>query len=148
MKREISRRQFIRTSALGTSGVIALGINTKSNFKKEADVIIDSHCHAWPYWPYTPEVPDPGSRGTAEQLINQMNLWGVDQATIVSAQIEHNPGNNKYVAEAVKKYPTRLHQYADIDSVWSKTYHTPGAALRLENAVNNFPIKGFTHYLS
>lgn len=63
-------------------------------------MIIDSHCHAWEYWPYEPPVPDPESRGRIEQLINQMDLNGVQQATIVSAQIEHNPSNNDYIAES------------------------------------------------
>lgn len=111
-------------------------------------VIIDSHCHAWSYWPYEPPVPDPESRGVAEQLIHQMDLNGVDQATIVSAQISHNPDNNDYVAAAVRRYPNRLYQYADVDCSWSDTYHTPGAARRLEAAAERWPMKGFTHYLA
>jgi len=111
-------------------------------------MIIDSHCHAWTYWPYDPPVPDPESRGTIEQLIDQMDLNGVQQATIVSAQIEHNPNNNDYIAESVRRYPSRLYQYADVDSSWSDTYAAPGAAKRLEQAIEKWPIKGFTHYLA
>ena len=111
-------------------------------------MIIDSHCHGWEYWPYDPPVPDPESRGRIEQLISQMDLNGVQQATIVSAQIEHNPNNNDYIAEAVRRYPGRLFQYADVDSSWSDTYHTPGAASRMEAAIEKWPIKGFTHYLA
>jgi predicted TIM-barrel fold metal-dependent hydrolase len=110
-------------------------------------MLIDSHCHAWEYWPYEPSVPDPESRGRIEQLINQMDINGVQQATIVSAQIEHNPNNNDYIADAVRRYPSRLYQYADVDCSWSDTYHTPGAASRMEAAIERWPMKGFTHYL-
>ncbi len=95
-------------------------------------MIVDSHCHAWTYWPYEPPVPDPESRGVVEQLIDQMDRTGVAQATIVSAQIEHNPANNDYIAASVRRFPSRLYQYADVDSFWSDTYHAPGAAKRLE----------------
>lgn len=109
--------------------------------------IIDSHCHAWAYWPYEPPVPDPESRGVAEQLLHEMDVNGVNQACIVSANIWHNPQNNDYVAAAVRANPTRLYQFADIDSSWSDTYHQPGAAERLATAVEKWPMKGFTHYL-
>lgn len=142
---DISRRNFIRNTAIGGAGALCFGMKAIASPGKS--LIIDSHCHAWDYWPYTPTVPDPKSRGTAEQLINQMDLYGIDQATIVSAQIDHNPSNNEYVAEAVKKYRGRLHQFADIDSVWSATYHKPGAAKRMEEAIKKFNPKGFTHYL-
>jgi L-fuconolactonase len=149
----INRRDFIRNSALGSAGMLTLGIGDRDDIQnivnvREDVMIIDAHCHAWPFWPYKPEVPDPQSRGAVEQLINQMDLWGVSQATIVSAQIDHNPSNNQYVADAVRKYPGRLYQYADVDSVWSKTYHTVGAASRMEAAIETFHPKGFTHYLS
>ncbi len=111
-------------------------------------MIIDSHCHAWNYWPYLPPVPDPETRGSVEMLIDQMDLNGVDAATIVSAQIYRNFDNNDYVAAAVRRYPGRLNQFADVDSFWSETYHKPGAARRLENATSKWPMKGFTHYIA
>lgn len=110
-------------------------------------MIIDSHCHAWTRWPYDPPVPDDEHRGRVEQLLNEMDLHGVDQAMIVCAQIDHNPENNAYIAEQVRQHPDRLHQVADVDCSWSETYHTPGAADRLKAAVEQWPIKGFTHYL-
>jgi len=67
---------------------------------------------------------------------------------VICAQIEHNPDNNDYVAEQVARYPTRLHQFADVDSVWSPTYHQPGAAARLRQAAARWPISGLTHYLA
>lgn len=109
-------------------------------------MIVDSHCHAWTYWPYQPEVPDPESRGLVEQLLHEMDRHGVDRAAVVCAQIEHNPENNAYIADAVQRYPDRLYQLADVDSSWSDTYHTPGAADRLRSVAERWPIKGFTHY--
>ena len=69
--------------------------------------IIDSHCHAWRRWPYQPPVPDFESRGLVEQLLFEMDAAGVDQAAVVCARIEHNPDDNDYVAECVRRYPSR-----------------------------------------
>jgi L-fuconolactonase len=110
-------------------------------------VIVDSHCHAWRYWPYQPPVPDPESRGTVEQLLFEMDQNGVDKATIVCARIDHNPDNNDYIAECVRRYPDRLHQFADVDCSWSETYHTPGAADRLRETATRHATSGFTHYV-
>jgi predicted TIM-barrel fold metal-dependent hydrolase len=110
-------------------------------------MIIDSHCHAWSYWPYKPEVPDPKRRGRVEHLLHEMDVNGVDRALIVSAQIDHNPENNAYVAEQVARYPDRLDQLVDLDSSWSERYHAPGAGERLRRMAERWPIKGFTHYL-
>ena len=109
-------------------------------------MIIDSHCHAWTRWPYQPPVPDDSQRGRIEQLLHEMDLHGVDRAA-VCAQIEHNPDNNAYIAEQVQRYGERLYQLADVDCSWSPTYHRPGAARRLEQAAQRWPISGFTHYL-
>jgi len=110
--------------------------------------IIDSHCHAWLRWPYEPPVPDDEQRGRIEQLLHEMDVNGVDQAVIICAQIERNPENNVYIAQQVERYPSRLYQFADIDSYWSPTYHQPGAADRLRKIVDQWPIVGFTHYLA
>jgi predicted TIM-barrel fold metal-dependent hydrolase len=110
-------------------------------------VIIDSHCHAWEYWPYEPAVPDPESRGRIEQLLDEMDLNGIDRAFLVCAQIDHNPRNNAYIAGQVAKYPERIVQVADLDSSWSATYHTAGAADRLRAMAEQWPLGGFTHYL-
>lgn len=110
-------------------------------------MIIDSHTHAWNYWPYQPAVPDPESRGRVEQLLWEMDRAGVDRAVLVCARIDHNPGNNDYVAECVQRYPERLVQFADVDCGWSDTYHAPGAAGRLAEAAERYHLSGFTHYL-
>lgn len=110
-------------------------------------MIVDSHCHAWERWPYEPSVPDHRSRAAVEQLLHEMDLSGVDQATIVCAAIDHNPDNNGYVGPVVAEHPGRLHQIADLDCFWSDTYHVSGAADRLRALCDRFPIKGFTHYV-
>jgi predicted TIM-barrel fold metal-dependent hydrolase len=110
--------------------------------------IIDSHCHAWQHWPYQPSVPDEESRGRIEQLVNEMDLHGVDKAVVICAQIERNPENNAYVAGQAQRDPGRIHPFADMDSFWSPTYHQPGGADRLRQAARRWPIKGFTHYVA
>jgi L-fuconolactonase len=110
--------------------------------------LVDGHCHAWSAWPYEPPVPDPESRGRVEQLLYEMDRNGVDQALVVCAQIAHNTENNAYIADRVAAYPDRLHQLADLDSVWSATYRSPGADTRLRQMAERWPIKGFAHYLS
>lgn len=110
-------------------------------------MILDSHCHAWRKWPYKPEVPDFESRGNVEQLLFEMDAAGVDRAAVVCANIEHNPDDNDYVAECVRRFPDRLYQIADVDCSWSPTYHTPGAAGRLRDTADRYAIVGFTHYL-
>ena len=110
-------------------------------------MIIDSHCHGWTRWPYKPPVPDDTERGKIEQLINEMDLNGIDQALVVCAQIDHNPENNAYIAQQVERFPSRLHHVVDLDSEWSSTYHQVGADERLKKMVDQWPIKGFTHYL-
>jgi L-fuconolactonase len=111
-------------------------------------MIVDSHCHAWLRWPYEPPVPDHESRALVEQLIFEMDANGVDRAAVVCARIDHNPDNNEYIADAVKRYPDRLYQLADVDCSWWPTYHTPGADQRLAEAADAYPMKGFTHYLA
>ena len=78
----------------------------------------------------------------SRRLLDQMDVNGVDRATIVCAQIHRNPTNNDYVAAAVRKHPDRLEQFADVDSFWSDTYHMPGAAKRLEQAAEKLAHEG------
>ncbi len=111
------------------------------------NMIIDCHTHAWDYWPYEPAVPDPESRSIVEQLLWEMDRNGVDISVLVCARIEHNPNNNDYAADCVSRYPDRLVQFADVDCSWTDTYHTPGAAGRLQEAAEKYNLKGYTHYL-
>ncbi|MHB1295516.1 MAG: amidohydrolase family protein [Anaerolineae bacterium] len=115
---------------------------------KAASVVIDAHTHAWRQWPYDPPVPDHESRGRVEQLLWEMDGNGVQRAVLVCANITHNPDNNGYVAECVARYPERLVQFADVDCMWSETYHRPGAAQRLREAAARYRLRGFTHYVT
>jgi predicted TIM-barrel fold metal-dependent hydrolase len=110
-------------------------------------LIIDSHSHAWPRWPYQPPVPDDGSRGRIEQLLFEMDENGVDCAVAICARIDRNEDNNEYVADEAAKHPDRVYQFPDVDGPWRDEYHTPGAAGRLKEIAERWPIKGFTHYL-
>src|SRR6185503_13416232 len=77
----------------------------------------------------------------------EMDQCGVDHAVLVAARIEHNPDNNDYVAECVRRFPRRLYQFADVDCMWTADYHTAGAAERLADAVRTYNLRGFTHYV-
>ena len=110
-------------------------------------MIVDCHTHAWEHWPYEPAVPDAASRGRAEQLLWEMDRHQVDKAVLVCARIEHNPHNNDYAYTCVQQHPDRLLMFADVDCSWTQTYHTPGAAGRLEAAAKQYQLRGYTHYL-
>jgi predicted TIM-barrel fold metal-dependent hydrolase len=111
-------------------------------------VIVDAHCHAWRRWPYQPPVPDPDSRGRIEQLLFEMQENLVDQAVVICARLDENADNNDYVAAEAAKRPGRLHPFLDVDCEWTPMYHRPGAAARLRETAERWPIKGFTHYLT
>jgi hypothetical protein len=104
-------------------------------------MIIDSHTHAWARWPTSrpSRTGEPGTRG-ATALGDGPR--GRGSGGPVCARIEQNPGNNDYVAECVQRYPDRLVQFADVDSQWLETYHTPGAARRLAEAATQVPAQG------
>jgi predicted TIM-barrel fold metal-dependent hydrolase len=115
-------------------------------------MIVDAHCHAWRVWPYSLTVPDPSHRGSADQLLHEMERHGVAAALVVCAQIGEgataNPENNSYVARAARERPDRLAFLLDADGPWSIHHHRPGAAQRLRDLVDRFPqAVGFTHYL-
>lgn len=111
-------------------------------------MIIDSHSHAWRRWPYDPPVPDADTRGSAEQLLFEMDQAGVDRAVIIAAGIRDNADNNVYAMESAVRRPDRLIVFADIDSRWTPTYRTAGAAERLAAAAERWNLVGFTHYLA
>jgi predicted TIM-barrel fold metal-dependent hydrolase len=113
----------------------------------DAVAILDSHCHAWRRWPYQPPVPDEEQRGSSDQLIFEMDANGIGQALVVCASIDENPDNLDYVADACRRHPSRLQMVADLDCVWSDTYHAPGSAARLADLCDRYALAGFTHYL-
>lgn len=118
-------------------------------------MIIDTHCHAWRVWPYDLDVPDPESRGSIGSLLYEMDLHGVDHATVVCARIGGGAGgdgaanedNNDYVLEAAAALPDRLTAWIDVDCVWRADHHAPGAAGRLAAALESSGARGFTHYV-
>ena len=111
-------------------------------------MIYDAHCHAWEVWPHLPAVPDSDTRGTMEQLIFEMDRNGVDKALIVCAEIDKNPQNNQYAFERARSYPGRISLAVDVDSRWQSTYHTDGAAERLEVAIERWQPAAIAHYLT
>ncbi len=115
-------------------------------------MIIDAHTHVWKRWPYKPEPPDAATRGDAELLIHEMDAHGVDEAIVICASISGNPDNAAHAAAQAQRFAGRLHLFPDVDCEWHDTYHAPGAAARLEAAVQRgrdagMSVPGFTHYL-
>ncbi len=115
-------------------------------------MILDSHCHAWRRWPYDPPVPDPTSRGSAEALLHEMDVHGVERAALVCARIgtgdNANDDNNDYAAEWASRHPDRLVVLVDVDCSWRPEHHTPGASRRLRETVERTGAIGFTHYVN
>ncbi|GAA4289138.1 amidohydrolase family protein [Georgenia daeguensis] len=115
-------------------------------------MIVDAHAHAWERWPYEAGVP--ATRGDVAALLHEMDAAGVDRALVVCATVggtdpaTANPDNNTYVARAATAHPDRLDVLADVDSRWTPTYHTPGAADRLERTVGLTDAVGVSHYLA
>ena len=111
-------------------------------------MIIDSHTHAWHVWPYaTAAVPDPSTRGSIDHLLFDMDRHGIDRAVVLAACVDHNPDNDAYVLEGAARHPDRLVGFADVDSVWSDTYHQPGAAARLRGRCASVSLAGIGHFL-
>ena len=109
-------------------------------------MILDGHCHIWENWPYQPPVPDITSRARAEQLLYEMDLAGVSRAVVICAGIGDNPHNVDYAFEACSAHPGRFVVFPDIDCRWSPDYRRPGAAARLQQALERWDFCGFTHY--
>ena len=110
-------------------------------------MIVDAHCHAWARWPYQPPVPDPDSRGSAAQLLWEMEQNGVARAVVICAGLGGNPGNNDYVAEAARASGGRLVAFADVDSRWWDHHHAPGAPARFRAELDRLRPVGITHYV-
>jgi predicted TIM-barrel fold metal-dependent hydrolase len=112
-----------------------------------ASGVVDSHGHAWARWPSLPPVPDEASRGTAAQLIDEMDNNGVGAALIVCAPIDKNAENQSYLGRAAEQFPGRLYLTGDLDSRWSTTYHRPGALDRLAALTERHEVRAVSHYL-
>ncbi len=110
--------------------------------------MVDGHTHVWATWPYRPGVPDPQTRGSAENLLHEMDAAGVDHAVVVSAEIDGAAGNNHHGAAVVARHPGRLSQLVDLDSHFGPDYHRRGAADRLRAVVDRYAPAGVSHYLA
>ncbi|MCX7323439.1 MAG: amidohydrolase family protein [Hyphomicrobiales bacterium] len=109
-------------------------------------MIVDAHCHAWHAWPYEPAVPDP-RRGSAPNLLWEMDRAGVARAVVVCASIGPNLDNASDVTAEAGRAGGRLIPFVDVDCRWSPTHLRPGAAGRLEAALARFEPAGVTFYL-
>jgi predicted TIM-barrel fold metal-dependent hydrolase len=110
-------------------------------------VIVDAHCHIWRRWPYPVGAADPPAQASIQQLIDEMDAAGVDEAVVICAPLGGNARNAHYAAHAARLHPGRVHVFPDVDSKWSATYHRPGAARRLAAAIERWHPRGVTHYL-
>lgn len=110
-------------------------------------MIVDAHAHVWRHWPYEPPVPDPQSRARAEQLLWHMDRNGVDHAVVIAASIGGNPDNAADAFAAAEAAGGRLTVFPDLECRWAPHYRTPGAADRLQAALDRYGFAGFTMYL-
>lgn len=108
---------------------------------------IDAHAHIWETWPYQPAVPDPATRARAEQLLFQMDRNDVERAVVICARIGDNPDNVDYAFNTALRHPDRLVVFPDLECCWSPDFRTPGAARRLEQALDRWEFVGFALYL-
>ncbi|WP_173934355.1 amidohydrolase family protein [Chelativorans sp. Marseille-P2723] len=111
-------------------------------------MIFDAHIHIWESWPYKPEVPDPQSRARAEQVLFEMDAAEVERAVVICAAIGDNPHNADYAFDAATRHAGRLVVFPDLECRWSPEFRTPGAANRLETALERWSFCGFTTYLT
>jgi predicted TIM-barrel fold metal-dependent hydrolase len=120
----------------------------QTNLNKMPGLIFDSHCHVWENWPYQPAVPDPQSRSRAEQLLFEMDAAGVEHAILICASLPGNPHNSDYAFSMAAAHPGRFTVFPDFECKWSASFREPGAAHRLQTALNRWTFKGFTTYLA
>ena len=72
--------------------------------------IIDPHVHVWkndPQFPWAPETTHPPEEdATAEMLLALMAANGVEKTVLV--QVIHYRWDNRYAADALKRYPDKF----------------------------------------
>ena len=77
-------------------------------------MIIDTHVHVWeidpPMYPIGPTAPSwdtyPDEAGTALELVEEMDLHGVDRAVLVQAS--WSTWDNGYIADSIDRFPGRF----------------------------------------
>lgn len=84
-------------------------------------MVIDTHVHVWeidpPKYPVGPTAPTwkalPDEPGTADELLQEMDLNGVDRTVLV--QTSWSTWDNGYIADSVARFPTRFIGHGLID---------------------------------
>lgn len=77
-------------------------------------MIVDTHVHIWeidpPRYPIGPTAPNwnsyPDEPGTADELLAEMNEYGVDWSVLV--QTSWSTWDNGYIADSVARFPDRF----------------------------------------
>jgi len=101
----------------------------------ERTQVIDAHNHVAPE-----PVPSMGTtqvKITAEELIQQMQVAGVDKAVIFGAGPVIKPTMNKQIAEARRKYPDKFIAFARVNP-----YDGQSAIDEVTDMVRNYGMKG------
>lgn len=110
----MDRRQFITSAALGG---IALSATTQGLPVRRANaatpekgaLMIDSHVHVWkrdPAFPFSPLRKPPTEDATAEMVLDLMAANGVARTVLI--QMIHYMWDNSYLADVLKRYPTKF----------------------------------------
>ena len=84
-------------------------------------MIVDTHVHVWEIdplrYPIGPTAPGwktmPDEPGTADELLNEMDVNGVDFSVLV--QTSWSTWNNGYIADSVERFPDRFVGHGLID---------------------------------
>ena len=84
-------------------------------------MIVDTHVHVWeidpPKYPVGPTSPTwnsyPDEPGTADELLAEMNVHGVDWTVLV--QTSWSTWDNGYIADSVERFPNRFIGHGLID---------------------------------
>src|SRR5947209_2484777 len=106
MRGRITRRQF-GAATLGSAMAVAAD---------PPSFTVDAHVHVWksdPRYPYAPGAHKPDRDATAETLLELMQGAGVDRTVII--QVIYYTWDNRYIADVLKKYPTRFRGVARVN---------------------------------
>lgn len=123
----MDRRQFLKSTMAQVSwGGVIVGSQTCGQEAQAAappsnGPIIDTHMHVWakdaeryPFpHPYVKDFRLPEHEGTLEMLMADMDAHGCTHAVLV--QVIYHGWDNTYIADCVRRYPTRLRAHGLID---------------------------------
>ena len=118
----VDRRSFCKSSmAAVAAGTSVLSVADRGWGTAKIPPIIDTHMHVWandarryPFpHPYAEQFKGPPHEGTVEMLIEDMDRHGCTHSVLV--QVIYHGWDNSYVADCVKRFPTRLKAQGLID---------------------------------